>query len=130
MNIRGAIITIDAMGAQTAIAKQTVDSQADYVLALKGNQGSLYQAATDYIDEQVQTDFTNVDVRRHTTTEAGHGRTETRTYVQLPASKTLSGFDRRPSLATLGIVISIIVREGKETVGIRYFISSLVLGVK
>jgi predicted transposase YbfD/YdcC len=107
-----------------------VDGKADYVLALKGNQGSLYQAATDDIEEQMQTDFAGVDARRHTTTETGHGRTETRTYLQLPAPKTLTGFDRRASLMTLGAVISIIVRDGKETLDIRYFTSSLTLGVK
>ena len=130
VDLRGAIITIDAMGTQTAIAQQIVEGKADYVLALKGNQGSLYQAATDYIEEQMQTDFADVDVRRHTTTETGHGRAETRTYVQLPIPKTLPGADRWASLATLGVVISIVVRGGKETVDIRYFISSLSLGVK
>ena len=49
VDISGAIITIDAMGTQTAIAKQIVDGKADYVLALKGNQGSLYEAASDYV---------------------------------------------------------------------------------
>ena len=130
VDLRGAIITIDAIGTQTAIAQQIVEGKADYVLALKGNQGSLYQAATDYIEEQMQTDFADVDVRRHTTTETGHGRAETRTYVQLPIPKTLPGADRWASLATLGVVISIVVRGGKETVDIRYFISSLSLGVK
>ena len=130
VDIRGAIITIDAMGTQTAIAKQIVDGEADYVLALKGNQGSLYQAATDYIELQMQDDFAQVEARRHTTTETAHGRTETRTYIHLPAPKTLAGFDRWASLKTLGAVISIIVRNGKETVDIRYFISSLSLGVK
>lgn len=130
VDIRGAIITIDAMGTQTAIAQQIVDGKADYVLALKGNQGSLYQAATDYIEEQMQTDFSHVDVRRHTTTDKGHGRIETRTYVQLPVPKTLSGCDRWASLTTLGAVISMVVRGGEETVDIRYFISSLPLGVK
>lgn len=130
VDFRGAIITIDAMGTQTGIAKQIVDGHADYVLALKGNQGSLYQAATDYIEAQMQTDFAHVDARRHTTTETGHGRIETRTYVQLLAPKTLVGFDRWASLTTLGVVISIVVREGKETIDIRYFISSLALGVK
>ena len=130
VDLRGAIITIDAMGTQTAIAQQIVEGKADYVLALKGNQGSLYQAATDYIEEQMQTDFADVDVRRHTTTETGHGRAETRTYVQLPIPKTLPGADRWASLATLGVVISIVVRGGKETVDIRYFSSSLSLGVK
>jgi predicted transposase YbfD/YdcC len=130
VDIRGAIITIDAMGTQTAIARQIVDGEADYVLALKGNQGSLYEAATNYIEEQIESDFASVDARRHTTRETGHGRTETRIYIQLPAPKTLAGFDKWASLTTLGVVISIIVRDGKENVEMRYFISSLALGVK
>ncbi|WP_397568114.1 ISAs1 family transposase [Schlesneria sp. T3-172] len=130
VDLRGAIITIDAMGTQTAIAKQIIEAKADYVLALKGNQGSLYQAATDYLEEQMQTDFADVDARRHTTTETGHGRTETRTYVQLPIPDVLAGADRWASLKTLGAVISMVDRGGKETVDIRYFISSLPLGVK
>ncbi len=53
VDIRGAIITIDAMGTQKAIAAQIIESGADYVLALKGNQETLHQAVIDYIDEQL-----------------------------------------------------------------------------
>lgn len=130
VDIRGAIITIDAMGTQTAIARQIVEGGGDYVLALKGNQGSLHEAATDYVQAQMETDFANVNARRHTTTEQGHGRIETRTYIQLPAPKSLAGFDRWTSLTTIGVVISICLRDGKETVDVRYFISSLAMGVK
>src|SRR5207302_1510424 len=52
VNIQGAIITIDALGTQRAIAEQIIDSEADYVLALKGNQETLHQAVIDDIDEQ------------------------------------------------------------------------------
>jgi hypothetical protein len=52
VDIKGAIITIDAMGTQKAIAEQIIDRGADYVLALKGNQETLHQAVIDYIDEQ------------------------------------------------------------------------------
>ena len=129
VDIRGAIITIDAMGTQTAIAKQIVDGEADYVLALKGNQGTLYQAAIDYVEEQMKNDFADVKVRRHTTSETGHGRQETRTYVQMPAPKSLTGFSRWEGLKTIGIAILICTRNGKECVDIRYFISSLGMGI-
>jgi predicted transposase YbfD/YdcC len=83
VDMKGAIITIDAMGTQTAIAREIIDGEADYVLALKGNQGSLYEAASPYVDQQMQNDFADVNVRRHTTTETSHGREETRTDVQM-----------------------------------------------
>jgi predicted transposase YbfD/YdcC len=102
----------------------------DYVLALKGNQGTLHDAAVDYVEQNMKNDFADVEVRRHTTTETGHGRKETRTYVQMPAPKSLAGFGRWAGLTTIGVAILICTRNGKETVDIRYFISSLELGVK
>ena len=91
VDIKGAIITIDAMGTQKAIAEQIIDSEADYVLALKGNQETLHQAVIDYIDEQSENDFANVKARRHQTEETGHGREETRSYIQMPVPKTCRG---------------------------------------
>src|SRR5947208_3803185 len=87
VDIKGAIITIDAMGTQKAIAAQIVEEEADYVLALKGNQGTLHQAVIEYINERLESDLGNG--REHVTTETGHGREETRTYLQLPAPKDL-----------------------------------------
>src|SRR5580700_1594066 len=89
VDIKGAIITIDAMGTQKAIAAQIIEGEADYVLALKGNQETLHQAVIDYIDEQLEGDLANA--REHVTTEKGHGREELRTYLQLPAPKSLKG---------------------------------------
>ena len=57
VDIKGAIITIDAMGTQKAIAEQIIEGGADYVLALKGNQETLHQAVIDYIDEQLEGDL-------------------------------------------------------------------------
>ena len=57
VDIHGAIITIDAMGTQTAIAEKIIDGGGDFVLALKGNQGTLHDATIDYINEQTKTDF-------------------------------------------------------------------------
>lgn len=130
VDIRGAIITIDAMGAQKAIAAQVVEQEADYVLALKGNQETLHDAVIAYIDARAGDDFAGVDVRRHTTTETAHGRDTTRWYLHMPAPGHLAGRELWAGLRTIGVVISTCVRDGKESVEMRYFISSLPVGVK
>lgn len=130
IDIRGAIITIDAMGTQTAIAEHIIDGGGDYVLALKGNQEKLHQTVIDFIDKQMETDFTNCGARRQITRETGHGREETRHYIQMPAPKTLPGFSRWKGLLTIGVAMLYCLRDGKETTDIRYFISSLGMGVK
>ena len=128
VDIKGAIITIDAMGTQKAIATQIIEGKADYVLALKGNQETLHQAVIDYIDEQLEGDLANA--REHVTTEKGHGREEMRTYLQLPAPKSLPGFTLWEGLKTIGVVTSRCLRDGKETIEVRYYISSLSVSVK
>jgi predicted transposase YbfD/YdcC len=128
VDIKGAIITIDAMGTQKAIAEQIVDGGADFVLALKGNQETLHQAVIDYINEQLEGDLAGA--QEQVTTEKGHGREETRTYLQLPASKTLPGFMLWKGLKSIGLVTSCCLRDGKETIEVRYYISSLGVDVK
>jgi predicted transposase YbfD/YdcC len=130
VDIRGAIITIDAMGTQKAIAAEIVNGGADFVLALKGNQEKLHDAVIAYVDEQMQTDFANADARKHVTREKGHGREETRRYVQMPAPKSLPGFSQWSGLLTIGVAMLFCVRDGKETYDVRYYISSLAMGVK
>jgi predicted transposase YbfD/YdcC len=92
VDIEGAIITIDAMGTQRAIAEQIIEGKADYVLALKGNQESLHQAVIDHIHEQWENDFAGAKARRHQTRETGHGREETRTYIQMPVPDDRRGW--------------------------------------
>jgi predicted transposase YbfD/YdcC len=128
VDIKGAILTIDAMGTQKAIAEQVVAGGADYVLALKGNQETLHQAVVDYIDEQLEGDLT--DAQEHVTTETKHGREETRTYLQRPAPETLPGFLRWKGLKSIGLVTSCCLRDGKETIAVRYYVSSLEVEVK
>jgi predicted transposase YbfD/YdcC len=128
VDIEGAIITIDAMGTQKAIAEQIVAGGADYVLALKGNQGSLHQAVIDSIDEQLEGELS--DSKEHTTVEKGHGREEARTYLQLPAPKELPGFTLWKGLKSIGVATSHCLRDGKETVEVRYYLSSLEVDVE
>lgn len=130
VDIKGAIITIDAMGTQKAIAKEIIDGGADYVLALKGNQGNLYQEVIDHIKEQSENDFADVAARRHVTEEKGHGRIEKRSYIQMPVPKDLPGLELWKGLKSIGMVLSECLRNGKETVEVRYYISSLAVSVK
>ena len=130
VDIRGAIVTIDAMGTQKAIAAQIVDQKADYVLALKGNQETLHDAVIDYLMNQFDNDFAGLDARQHTTTETGHGRDETRCYFQMPVPADLPHRDQWKGLNSIGLVISACVRDGQETIEKRYYISSLPVGVK
>jgi predicted transposase YbfD/YdcC len=130
VDIKGAIITIDAMGTQKAIAEQIVDSDANYVLALKGNQGALHDAVIDYIEKQSRDDFATAQARRHLTQETGHGRQETRSYIQMPVPEGLRTIELWKGLRSIGVVVSVCVRDGKETVETRYYISSLPVRVK
>ena len=117
VDINGAIITIDAMGTQKAIAAQIVDSKADYLLALKGNQETMHQAVIDYIDDQLETH--QASAQEHVTTEEGHGREEVRTYLQFPAPEELPGYLQWKGLKSIGIVTSRCLRDGKESVEVR-----------
>jgi predicted transposase YbfD/YdcC len=130
VDIQGTIITIDAMGTQKAIAAQIIDSKADYVLALKGNQETLHQEVIDYIEEQAKNDFADVKARRHQTQETGHGREEIRTYIQMPVPDDLRGRESWKGLKSIGIATLVCVREGKETAETRYYISSLAVRVR
>jgi predicted transposase YbfD/YdcC len=130
VDIKGAIITIDAMGTQKAIAEQIIDSKADYVLALKGNQETLHQAVIDYLDEQMENDFAQAAARRLVTQEKGHGRAEVRSYIQMPVPQDLADLELWKGLQTIGVVTSACTRDGKETIETRYYISSLGMGAK
>jgi predicted transposase YbfD/YdcC len=128
VDIKGAIITIDAMGAQRAIAEQIVAGGADFVLALKGNQETLHQAVIGHIDDQLEGDLAGA--QEYVTTEIGHGREERRTYLQLPAPAGLPGSMGWRGLKSIGMVTSCGLRDGGEAIEVRYYISSLGLDVK
>ena len=128
VDLRGAIVTIDAMGTQKGIAKQISDGGGDYVLALKGNHETLYRAVVEHIDEQLEGDLSGA--QEHVTTEAGHGREETRTYLQLPAPADLPGFGQWKGLKSIGMTTSCCLRDGKEAIEVRYYLSSLGLDVQ
>jgi len=130
IDVEGAVVTIDAAGCQKKIAAKIVDQKGDYVLALKGNQGKLHQAVIAWIDEQLDNDFADVNVRMYEETVKGHGRIDTLIYYQFQAPADLPGKKNWKRLRTIGIAIRISQKDGKETSDVRYFISSLRLSVR
>ncbi len=124
LEVEGSLITIDAMGCQTAIAEQIVDAGADYVLAVKGNQPTLFQGIMDYFEEHLEDDFAHAKVRRHETKEKGHGRIEDRWYYLSPVPDDLPDRGRWKHLKAIGMALSCTHRDGKDCYEVRYYILS------
>lgn len=130
IDVQGAIVTIDAAGCQKHIAAKIIDRGGDYVLSLKGNQGNLHQAVQNWIIAQMENDFADGSVRKYETTVKGHGRVDNLTYYQFKAPANLPGRSLWKGLRTIGVVIRISQQGDQETGDVRYFLSSLPLGVK
>ena len=124
LELSGAMVTIDAMGCQTEIARQIVDAHADYCLAVKGNQPTLHQGLVDFFDDHLDDDFARTPVRRYQTAEKGHGREEIRYYFICPVPEDLPDRSRWAHLKAIGIAISNTQRDGKDCNDVRYYILS------
>ncbi len=131
--IEGAIITIDAMGCQREIAQKIIDKKADYVLALKGNQGSLHEDVKVFVAEQKAKGFKDTKISRDETVDGDHGRIETRTTTVIHDIAWLQDRHDWPGLKSVIIVDSIREIPGpspgtdkieRET---RFYITSLIL---
>jgi predicted transposase YbfD/YdcC len=124
--IEGAIVTIDAMGCQRHIAEKIVNKKADYVLALKGNQGSLREDVEIFAAEQKANRFKDTKVSHHETVDGDHGRIETRTYTVF---HDVSWLEERHNWPGLKAVVMV---EAKREFGdkieseTRFYITSLV----
>jgi len=126
LTVKGAIVTIDAMGCQKEIAAKIIEQGADYLLALKGNQGSLRDDVELFFTEQKERGFADAAMSRHETLEKSHGRIETRTYSAISATGWLTkrhGFVDLKSIVMVESLREII--GGKTEQETRYYISSL-----
>ncbi|HGE6108375.1 TPA: ISAs1-like element IS1358 family transposase [Vibrio cholerae] len=125
LDVKGCLITIDAMGCQKKIAQKIRDKEADYLLAVKGNQGMLEQAFDDYFRMDMLQDF---DGSSYSTQEKSHGRIETRVALVNRDLSVLGDIEHEwPGLKSMGIVASIRQESAVATeqdVSIRYYICS------
>ena len=125
--IEGAIVTIDAMGCQRDIAQKVIDKKADYLLALKGNQGTLREDVEVFVAEQKARDFKDTTISRHEAVDGDHGRIETRTITVIHDVEWLQSRHRWPGLNSVVIVESTREIGDKIERETRYYVTSLVL---
>src|SRR5437588_4785597 len=125
--IEGAIVTIDAMGYQRDIAQKILDKKADYVLALKGNQGTLREDVEIFVAEQKAVGFKDTRISRDETVDGDHGRIETRTTTVIHDVAWLQRRHHWPGLKAVIIVDSTREIAGKIERETRLYIPSLVL---
>jgi predicted transposase YbfD/YdcC len=123
LEIAGALVTIDAMGCQREIAGKIRDRKADYILAVKPNQPTLYERVGAAIAEALEGDAEALD--EHETAEKGHGRRETRTYAVVAAPDEVDPEGQWRDLSAVGIAISERVESsGRASNEVRYYILS------
>lgn len=125
IQIKGQIVTIDAMGTQTAIAEKIRKKRADYVLALKKNQGTLYEEVSEYIgNEEIKKEIRDAGNYKRTV-EKAHGQIEIREYYQTNKVGWLSRKKDWKGLKSIGMEEKTIRTEKGERKEYRYYISSL-----
>jgi len=125
LDLRGHVVTIDAMGTQKTIAKQIIEQGGDYILALKGNQGRLNEDVRLFLETEVD----RVDIRGieddHSDVDKGHGRIETRRCFVSSQIDWLSQKEEWAGLKTIIMVEETQEMKGKQSRERRFFISSL-----
>jgi predicted transposase YbfD/YdcC len=128
LELSGCIVTIDAMGCQKDIARQIVEQGADYVLALKENQGQLYREVTDTFKSGLGSAFEGLQHDFYQTVGKGHGRIETRQCWVVSEPEVLEYLNEKGAwagLSSVAMVRSKRVVGDEESVESRYYLSSL-----
>lgn len=125
LELRGATVTLDAMGCQTEIARKIVERGGQYVLALKDNQPKLHEAVAAEFTAALAADVRPKELRRHVVAETNRGRQERRECYVLPAPQTLPAVAGWANLATIVMVLRVTQTSDRETGQISYYLSSL-----
>ena len=131
IEVSGSLVTIDAMGCQTEIAKTIRSKEAHYVLAVKGNQERLYDDIDQGFSDESVTELSHPELSYHETEEKGHGRHERRRYYVLPVTDQIRDLKRWQDLSAMGMAVSDrITSEGREELEVRFYILSQRLEAK
>jgi predicted transposase YbfD/YdcC len=128
LDLRGCIVTIDAMGTQTVIADAIIAQQADYVLALKANQGTTHEQTQALFAHALGRHFKGIAHQQPQTVDGGHGRIETRRYYLITEQRYIeyvNNHDRWAGRRAIGLVEAERVIDGVMSKDRRYYITSL-----
>ena len=135
LELAGCIVTLDAMGCQKKIAREIIESDADYVLALKGNHETVHEEVKTYLDDAIDrwtaapTPDSEVQLAHVQTVEKDHGRLETRRYWQSDSLDWFADLGQWEGLRSVGVVESRRELQGQVTTERRYYLCSLRLDV-
>lgn len=124
LRLKDATVTIDALGCQKDIAQKVVDREGHYVLAVKGNQGTLHDDLKLFLDDAIARDFAGIPHDHQEQTEKGHGRIETRKTWCTSQVQWLQDRHDWPGLRSIAVVDSQRKIENRTACERRYFISS------
>jgi predicted transposase YbfD/YdcC len=130
LDLEGDTVTIDAMGCQKAIAQTIRDNGADYVLAVKDNQPTLHAALHEAFLAFAEDDYREPSLRRLTTLDENHGRTERREYFIADVPANLPGAEDWPELRSIGMVLRSRAEGGEFTDEVGFYIGSIAPKVK
>jgi predicted transposase YbfD/YdcC len=138
LELAGCIVTVDAMGTQKKIAREIIEADADYVLALKGNHETVHAEVKSFLDATVaeknaqprNPSSAAAQLAGHETVEKAHGRIETRRYYQSTELDWFADRAQWEGLRSVGMVEAIREVGGHRTVERRYYLSSLPVGVE
>ncbi len=131
IDVKGAVVTIDAMGCQKNIAAKIVAQKGDYVLAVKDNQPKLHEAIQEVFSDEQQDVLSHMPHRQHETYDKGHGRSDERHYVLVKIPEDFPLRKEWPSVKAVGMAVRTTVDRDSNTSGdVRYFIVSRFLSGK
>jgi len=138
LELAGCIVTVDAMGTQKKIAKEIIEADADYVLALKGNHETVHEEVKSFLEatvaeknsKPVRPSSAAANLAVLETVEKDHGRIETRRYYQSAQLDWFADRAKWEGLKTVGMVEAIREIGAHRTVERRYYLSSLPLGAE
>jgi predicted transposase YbfD/YdcC len=124
LDVHGALVTIDAMGCQKAIAKQIVAQGGDYVLPVKSNQPTLLAEIQETIGEVLENGQEGIEYETFETTDKAHGRAETRSYLIVTDLERIGSRQEWAALKVVGMYTSMRIVAGERSDETHYFIGS------
>jgi predicted transposase YbfD/YdcC len=130
LELKGAVVTIDAMGCQKQIAAKIIEQKADYVLAVKDNQPTLHADLQEHFLQTHEMPDAKRPISQHHTKEKRHGRVTERFYYTTAVPATLRQREAWRGVRSVGQAITVTHHEGKEVFELRYYISSLPSGAR
>jgi predicted transposase YbfD/YdcC len=125
LELKGCIVTVDALNTQKEIAAEIRRQEADYVLALKDNHPTLRRQVADFLHAAQPGRTLNYEIDHHQTIDGEHGRIETRQYWQVEAPPHLHEYEQWPDLRSVGLVQATRKIGDAVSTEVRYYLSSL-----